>query len=85
MPSSDKVRVPSGWMMCNAKERRSRWTSVPSLDGETTTVDILRMLESSVKVGRTQYNARSESFHERSKNEFVHVTLIASYCPNLTT
>ena len=40
----------SGWMMYSAQDKIWSWKSVILLAGESTTVDILKMLASDVKV-----------------------------------
>ena len=45
MQSLPKAQEPSGWMMWPVMVQSHPWTDVPSVDGASTTVDIVKMQE----------------------------------------
>ena len=52
MQSLVKAQEPSGWMMWPVMVQSHPWTDVPSVDGASTTVDMVKMQEWCAKVSR---------------------------------
>ena len=52
MQSLAKAQEPSGWMMWPVMVQSHPWTDVPSGDGASTTVGMVKMLEWCATVGR---------------------------------
>ena len=52
MQSLAKAQEPSGWMMWPVLVQSHPWTDVPSGDGASTTVGMVKMLEWCAMVGR---------------------------------
>ena len=53
MQSLAKGQEPFGWIMCSVLAQSHPWTDVPSMDGASTTVCIVKMQEWCAEVGRS--------------------------------
>ena len=51
MQSLAKGQEPSGWIMCSVLAQSHPWTNVPSMDGASITVCIMKMQEWCAEVG----------------------------------
>ena len=69
MQSLAKAMEPSGWMMCSVLAQSHPWTNVPSMDGASITVGIMKMREWCVEVGRFEV--------------YMVLVCIASFCVHL--